>query len=363
MTLSAVDAQAIASTAQDLGVDPRTLGALMELESGLDPNVWGGSGKKYRGLIQFGEGARKEVGLPDRPMSIAEQMPYVAKYFQQRGFIPGKHGPVELYRTVLVGNPHQSGTDSFGTNSDSAAKRMLPGGDLYERFSSKFTGHEQGLSLGGARPEEAIKLNVDGPLGAMATAMVGGSLSRAAERRRPGRAMAASPGFMEELQEVNPGVAAQVAAVAALLPASSRPTTAGSGPSPAATSTGLSGNYVYEEGGIGPGGPQTYGPHFDIKKTDLSHFERNALDPYVMVNGKPLSSGTTVSGGEFGAPRDGGARKHAGWDYAFGGGGKLTLANGAQWVDSRPGDYGDAAVVRVPGLGDFRILHGKLRRA
>jgi hypothetical protein len=60
-------------------------------------------------------------------MSIAEQMPYVEKYFQQRGFTPGKHGTTELYRTVLVGNPRQSGTDSFGTNSDKAAERMKPG--------------------------------------------------------------------------------------------------------------------------------------------------------------------------------------------------------------------------------------------
>lgn len=138
MSLSLQDAQAIASTAQRLGVDPRTLGALMELESGLDPNVWGGAGGKYRGLIQFGPEASREVGLPDRKMSIAEQMPFVERYFQQRGFTPGKHGTTELYRTVLVGNPRQSGTDSFGTNSDSAAKRMMPGGDLYQRFSGKF---------------------------------------------------------------------------------------------------------------------------------------------------------------------------------------------------------------------------------
>ena len=362
MALSAADAQAIASTAQTLGVDPKTLGALMELESGLDPNVWGGSGGKYRGLIQFGPGARKEVGLPDRPMSIAEQMPYVAKYFQQRGFTPGKHGPVELYRTVLVGNPHQSGTDSFGTNSDSAAKRMLPGGDLYERFSAKFPGQEQGLRLSGAKLEEAANPSTGDPLGAMVTAMLEGKLSQAAEPR-PSRSMAASSGFLEQLQEVNPGMAAQVAAVAALVPTGNRPTEAAISPSPAATSAGLSGNYVYEEGGIGPGGPQTYGPHFDIKKTDLGYFDRHALDPYVMVNGKPLSSGTTVAGGEFGASRDGGARKHAGWDYAFGGGGRLTLTNGAQWAGSSPSDYGDAAVVRVPGLGEFKILHGKLRPA
>jgi hypothetical protein len=138
MTLSLEDAQAIAGAARRLGVDPRVLGGLMELESGVDPNIWGGAGGQYRGLIQFGPGARKEVGLPDGPMTISQQMPYVEKYFQQRGFQPGKHGPVELYRTVLVGNPNQSGTDSFGTNSDKAAQRMQSGGDLYKRFAAKF---------------------------------------------------------------------------------------------------------------------------------------------------------------------------------------------------------------------------------
>lgn len=138
MSLSLQDAQAIASTAQRLRVDPRALGALMEMESGLDPNIWGGAGGQYRGLIQFGPRASKEVGLPNKPMSIAEQMPFVERYFQQRGFTPGKHGTTELYRTVLVGNPRQSGTDSFGTNSDRAAERMKPGGDLYQRFAGKF---------------------------------------------------------------------------------------------------------------------------------------------------------------------------------------------------------------------------------
>lgn len=152
MSLSLQDAQAIAGTAQRLGVDPRTLGALMEMESGLDPNIWGGAGGQYRGLIQFGPGARKEVGLPDRKMSIAEQMPFVEKYFQQRGFTPGKHGTTELYRTVLVGNPRQSGTDSFGTNSDAAAKRMMPGGDLYQRFSGKFDPVSKKADSSGAVP-------------------------------------------------------------------------------------------------------------------------------------------------------------------------------------------------------------------
>lgn len=137
MSLTKQDALAIAQLGQRLGVDPYSLAGLMELESGIRPNVWGGAGKKYRGLIQFGPGARKEVGLPSRNMTVAEQIPYVEKYFKQRGFTPGKHGVTEMYRTVLVGNPYQSGRDTFGTESDSAAKRMLPGGDFYQRAKNK----------------------------------------------------------------------------------------------------------------------------------------------------------------------------------------------------------------------------------
>ena len=137
MALNRADVEAISGLASRLKVDPASLGGLMELESNIDPNIWGGAGGKYRGLIQFGPGARQEVGLPSGRMTISEQIPYVEKYFQQRGFKPGKHGVTEMYRTVLVGNPHQSGTDSFNTNSDSAARRMMPGGDLYKRASTK----------------------------------------------------------------------------------------------------------------------------------------------------------------------------------------------------------------------------------
>ena len=130
MQLGDADRAAVFKTARDLGVDPYSLGALIEFESNFRPNVMGGAGGNYRGLIQFGPGARQEVGLPDREMSIAEQMPYVKRYFDQRGFKPGM-STTQMYRTVLVGNPGQSGTDSFGTNSDKAAKNMMPGGDLY----------------------------------------------------------------------------------------------------------------------------------------------------------------------------------------------------------------------------------------
>jgi hypothetical protein len=167
MALTQDDIAAIRGLASRLQVDPASLGGLMELESNINPNIWGGAGGKYRGLIQFGPGARKEVGLPDRSMTVAEQIPYVERYFQQRGFQPGKHGVREMYRTVLVGNPHQSGTDSFGTNSDRAAARMAPGGDLYERALKK---------LGGpAGPSTAAAPAAPGPAPAVATG--GGSRS------------------------------------------------------------------------------------------------------------------------------------------------------------------------------------------
>jgi hypothetical protein len=147
MSLSKDDALAIVQTSQKLGVDPGSFAGLLQLESGIDPNIWGGAGGNYRGRIQFGPGARQEVGLPDGPMTIQQQLPYVEKYYQQRGFKPGEHDETALYRTVLVGNPYDSGTDSFGTNSDSAAQRMMPGGDLYNTGLQRLND-----ALGGSLP-------------------------------------------------------------------------------------------------------------------------------------------------------------------------------------------------------------------
>lgn len=178
----------------------------MELESGLDPNVWGGGGGQYRGLIQFGPGARKEVGLPEGPMSIAQQMPYVEKYFQQRGFQPGKHGTTELYRTVLVGNPNQSGTDSFGTNSDAAAKRMMPGGDLYQRFSGKFDPVAGQSSSPAVVPAPASEASILDEILKPSTQKAVDPLSAVA--LLGAKRFALSPQFTQELRELDPGILA-----------------------------------------------------------------------------------------------------------------------------------------------------------
>lgn len=113
----------------------------------------------------------------------------------------------------------------------------------------------------------------------------------------------------------------------------------------------------YIQGNIGP---TSTGPHFDIKRADGAYFDRGALDQFVIVNGQPLSRGVTVPGGEFGASRSYG--KHNGWDYAFGGGARLQLRNGAQWVGNVPGTaHGDKASFRTPDGTTYSILHGRFQ--
>ena len=131
--LSPTDRAAFLKTSQNLGLSPYEFGGLIQLESGFRPNVMGGEGKKYKGLIQFGPGARQEVGLPSRDMTIAEQLPYVERYFQQRGYQPGM-GIQKAYATVLGGNPDANINykDAFGTSVASAVPRMKEGGDLYK---------------------------------------------------------------------------------------------------------------------------------------------------------------------------------------------------------------------------------------
>ena len=132
-TLSPQDKAAFLQTSRNLGLNPYEFGGLIQLESGFRPNIWGGEGGNYRGLIQFGPGARQEVGLPSKDMTIAEQLPYVEKYFQSRGYKPGM-GIEKAYATVLVGNPGGSldAKDSNQTSVRGAAPRMKVGGDLYK---------------------------------------------------------------------------------------------------------------------------------------------------------------------------------------------------------------------------------------
>ena len=135
--LTAADKEAVFQTAHNLRMDPNELGALILQESGFRPNVWGGGGNNYYGLIQFGGPERKEVGLDPKKIgsyTVAEQMPHVERFLKGRGFKPGM-GVKQAYATVLGGNPYADiyAKDINETSVASATPRMAPGGDLYKQ--------------------------------------------------------------------------------------------------------------------------------------------------------------------------------------------------------------------------------------
>jgi tape measure domain-containing protein len=116
---------------------------------------------------------------------------------------------------------------------------------------------------------------------------------------------------------------------------------------------GISGG-AYLQGSIGP---TSTGPHFDVKKQGGEFFPRNYLDPYVAVNGAPLSTGTTVRGGTFAGHQ---ARGSHGWDYAFGPGRHAaTLKGGAEWMGGVPTEHGEKRKFKIPTGEIFSFLHGR----
>ena len=130
--------QAIVSAANELGVRPEDLAAVISQETmgTFDPQIIGGEGNNYKGLIQFGIPERKAYGYRDG-MSFEEQMlGPVVRYLKDRGVKPG-HGVKELYAAILTGNVSTLDTDgltrkdSFGTSVESALPELNQGGSHY----------------------------------------------------------------------------------------------------------------------------------------------------------------------------------------------------------------------------------------
>ena len=136
-TLKPEDRTAVFQTAQRLGLDPYEFGALIHQESGFRPNVYGGAGGNYYGLIGFGGPERAKYLNPEQlgNYTIAEQLPAVEKFLTDRGFKPGQMGIDRAYATILGGNPNVSlnAKDSFGTSVASSLSRFKPGGSLYKQ--------------------------------------------------------------------------------------------------------------------------------------------------------------------------------------------------------------------------------------
>ena len=136
-TLPQADRAAIFDAARKLKLNPYELGGFLSLESGtnMDPNIRGGAGGNYYGMIQFGPDEQKKYLDPSRmgQYTRAEQMPKAVQFLTDRGYKPGM-GIDRAYATVLGGNPNISlnAKDSFGTSVAGASKRFKQGGDLYE---------------------------------------------------------------------------------------------------------------------------------------------------------------------------------------------------------------------------------------
>jgi hypothetical protein len=167
-TLKPGDRAAVFQTAQRLGLDPYEFGALIHQESGFSPNIYGGAGGNYYGLIQFGGPERAKYLNPSKlgSYTIAEQLPAVEKFLVDRGFKPGQMGIDRAYATILGGNPNVSlhAKDSFGTSVASSLPGFKPGGGLYKRAqatlgdpltASSATAATAAASAASAQPAEA----------------------------------------------------------------------------------------------------------------------------------------------------------------------------------------------------------------
>lgn len=129
-------ATAIVEAAERLNLDPYEFTALMSWESAgtLNPNVLGGDGNAYQGLIQFSPSNQADYGITDN-MTIAEFMPAVEKYLLDRGFDPQSPDIRSAYSAILAGNASErywNAADSNGTTVRNASGKFTSG-DHYDR--------------------------------------------------------------------------------------------------------------------------------------------------------------------------------------------------------------------------------------
>jgi len=132
--------KALINAANQLGLKPQELAAIISFETKgtFDPNIVGGAGGKYRGLIQFGQSEQKQFGVTPG-QSFESQMQSVVNYFLARGFKAGM-GQLKAYATVLTGNPSGdiSLKDKFGNSAYSAFQNQLTPGKPHYQSAERF---------------------------------------------------------------------------------------------------------------------------------------------------------------------------------------------------------------------------------
>src|SRR6266478_4295217 len=99
---------AVRASSARLGVSPSDVLTAMSYETGgkLDPNLWGGKGGKYLGLIQFGPEEQAKYGV--RPgMPLEEHVNAAENFLRDRGVKPGM-GLLDIYSTINAGQDRKS---------------------------------------------------------------------------------------------------------------------------------------------------------------------------------------------------------------------------------------------------------------
>lgn len=102
--------QAVYDQATARGVDPAQLLAVMGYETGgtYNPDIWGGTGGNYMGLIQFGPEERSTYGVHEG-MPVGDQVTSALNFLHDRGFDPTQHGLMDMYSTINAGSPGHNG--------------------------------------------------------------------------------------------------------------------------------------------------------------------------------------------------------------------------------------------------------------
>lgn len=126
-------ANAIVDSAKRLGVDPVDLGTAISYETGgkFDPNLWGGKGGNYLGLIQFGPEERAKYGVREG-MSAGDQMVAAENFLRDRGVKPGMGLP-DIYSTINAGSPGRY--DASDANNGGAP------GTVMDKVTQQMAGH------------------------------------------------------------------------------------------------------------------------------------------------------------------------------------------------------------------------------
>jgi hypothetical protein len=141
--------------AKSSGYNPDDLMKVIQYESSGRPNVWGGKGNDYFGLIQFGPNERKQFGVDTKNPSAFNQIDATMKYLSSRGFKSGM-GLMDLYSTVNAGSPgHYNASDGNGTVASHVAK--MSGQQSTPGFSLAYAPEAENMPAGPLSIESIIQ--------------------------------------------------------------------------------------------------------------------------------------------------------------------------------------------------------------